>query len=239
VPGGDRGEGTLGGPLISDGRGRSITHAMSVPRQPPPKPRASDLSPHGSKPALSGEYRIIDEGRRRSSTTMNAVRPEIRRVSSTSLPAVRAQLAARSQPAPVTGATRSGPRRYPSVQMQAITPPLSAGRELDDFDFDFDIDADGALELDSRPSAHLTRAETSRLPTSLEAPPARSSGSSGSLARLTPSGRSQRPTQVRSERAAGAWMGSTAGPMTSRPPAQPGRRRLPSGSPSRTRNDGS
>ncbi len=118
---------------------------------------------------------------------MTAVRPEIRRVSSTSLPAVRVQ------PAPVTGATAtpSGPRRYASVQMEAITPPRSAGRELDDFDFDFDIDADGALELDSRPSAHLMRAETSRLPTSGEAPAARSSGS---LAAGTPPRRSSSTT---------------------------------------------
>ena len=174
-------------PLIPDGAGRSIPHAMSVPRQPAPKPRASQHSLHGTKPAVSGEYRIIAEGPRRSSATMTAVRPEIRRVSSTSLPAVRVQ------PAPVTGATAtpSGPRRYASVQMEAITPPRSAGRELDDFDFDFDIDADGALELDSRPSAHLMRAETSRLPTSGEAPAARSSGS---LAAGTPPRRSSSTT---------------------------------------------
>jgi len=118
---------------------------------------------------------------------MSAVRPEIRRTSSTSLPAVRVP------PPPVTGAEPSGPRRYNTVQMAAIAPPLSAGRELHDldFDFDFDIDADGALELDSLPSTQSTRVETPRLSTLHGAPPARQSGQlarqSGQLARMTPS----------------------------------------------------
>ena len=36
---------------------------------------------------------------------------------------------------------QAGPRRFATVEMQAIA-PLSTGRMLDD-DFDFDIDADG------------------------------------------------------------------------------------------------
>jgi hypothetical protein len=90
----------------------------------------------------------------------------------------------RVPPAPVTGAKPSGPRRYNTVQMEAIAPPLSAGRELHDLDFDFDIDADGALELDSRPPSHSTRVETPRPSTLHGAPPARPSGQ---LARMTPS----------------------------------------------------
>jgi hypothetical protein len=153
-------------------------HAMSV-RQPPPKRLIPDLEPQAT-PAASGEYRIVGDPRRRSSTMMNAVRPELRRRSSTSLPAVRVPPQNAAPPAP----TQSGPRRYNTVQMDAIA-PLSAGRELHelDFDFDFDIDADGALELDSRPSPQLARVETSRLST-YGAPPARPSGQ---LARVTPS----------------------------------------------------
>jgi hypothetical protein len=175
-------------PLTPARSGRFTKHAMSRQR-PPPKRLLPDLEPRARSTA-SGEYRIVGEPRRRSSTKMGAVRPEIRRTSSTSLPAVRVppQAAAPAQP---------GPRRYNTVQMQAIA-PLSAGRELDDFDFDFDIDADGALELDSLPFSRDSHAEPPRPSGQLarDAPPARPSGElerytppgrpSGQLARVTP-----------------------------------------------------
>ena len=154
-------------------------HAMS-PRRPPQQRLIPDLEPQ-ARPAVSGEYRIVGDPRRRSSTKMTAVRPELRRTSSTSLPAVRAP-------------AQNGPRRYNTVQMEAIA-PLSAGRELHELDFDFDIDADGALELDSLPSTQSMRVETPR-PSMHGAPPARPSGelarvtpqrrASGQLARVTP-----------------------------------------------------
>jgi hypothetical protein len=117
---------------------------------------------------------------------MAAVRPEIRRTSSTSLPAVRV-------PAQGASPAQTGPRRYNTVQMEAIA-PLSAGRELHELDFDFDIDADGALELDSLPftrdshgthGTHGSHAEPARPSGQLArvTPPARPSGQ---LARVTP-----------------------------------------------------
>jgi hypothetical protein len=80
---------------------------------------------------------------------------------------------------------QSGPRRYNTVQMDAIA-PLSAGRELDelDFDFNFDIDADGALELDSLPFTRDSRdSHGSHGSHDSHAEPARPSGQ---LARVTP-----------------------------------------------------
>ena len=85
----------------------------------------------------------------------------------------RGDAAVRVPPPPVTGAKPRGPRRYDTVQMAAIAPPLSAGRELHDLDIDIDIDADGALELDSLPSSHRTRVETPRPSMLHGAPPAR------------------------------------------------------------------
>jgi hypothetical protein len=79
---------------------------------------------------------------------MNAVRPE----SLGAMPAV----------APRAAAAPTAPRRYDTVQMQAVA-PLSAGRELGDLDFDFDIDADGALELDCLPSSLGAREEAPSL----------------------------------------------------------------------------
>lgn len=65
--------------------------------------------------------------------------------------------------APVQEQTPAGPRRYGTIQMDAVV-PLSAGRMLDDdLGFDFDIDADGALELDSSPPAHGPPRDTSGL----------------------------------------------------------------------------
>lgn len=76
--------------------------------------------------------------------------------------------------APATPPPSAGPRRYGTVQMQAIElddrpsgaihePVVPSGRNLDDsLDFDFDIDADSALDLDCLPSSHGTRVETPR-----------------------------------------------------------------------------
>jgi hypothetical protein len=81
---------------------------------------------------------------------------------------------------PVTGR----PRRFATVQMDAVEPAGSTGRMLDDdLGFDFDIGADGALELDSVPSSPAMRAETSRL--TLATPPRRRATPSP-MARVTP-----------------------------------------------------
>jgi hypothetical protein len=90
---------------------------------------------------------------------------------------------------PGTGIRRrpvTGPHRYASMEMPAVTPPPS-GRMLDDaLDFDFDLDADGALELDGVPSSHSTRGEASR-PLRIESPPvSRRASNTHVVTRATP-----------------------------------------------------
>ncbi len=158
---------------------------MSAPRHPLPKPLIPAVPPDAdlaanAELAASGEYRIASAARKRSSTTMKAVRPETRRPTSKSFAAV-------SDPrrtAVVPPRTQSGPRRYETVQMQAIAPRRARAEQDDsDFDFDFDFDADGALDLDCRPSPQRMSVETPRPSTMQGAPPARASGQ---LARVTP-----------------------------------------------------
>lgn len=60
------------------------------------------------------------------------------------------------------------PRRFSSVQMDAVTAPRSSGRMIDeDIAFEIDLDADGALELDDLSSSLDLRGEW----TSSEPPP--------------------------------------------------------------------
>jgi hypothetical protein len=121
---------------------------------------------------------------------MQAVRPEIRRVSSTTMQAVR--------PA-VVGKTQIGPRRYGTVQMEAVAPTYGGAQADDDFAFDFDIDAAGALELDAAP-----------MPSRREAPPAEAPAlvrrqTPSPMARMTP----------------GPMPRMTPGPMLPPPPSSP------------------
>lgn len=72
------------------------------------------------------------------------------------------------------GSTPDVPRRYGSLEMEAIEPPVSSsGRMLDDsLEFAFDLDDDG-LELDIAPSTQRLRAEAPRSSRGEAPPPSR------------------------------------------------------------------